>query len=99
VLLTLSGSYETLYSYAIFASLLIMLATGAAIFVLRRKRPELPRPYRVWGYPWMPLLFMAGVAALVVNTLTGDPGPAMAGLFILVLGVPAYTWFRRRKPS
>lgn len=97
VLLTLSGSYETLYTYAIFASLLIMLATGAAIFVLRRNRPELPRPYRVWGYPWMPLLFMAGVAALVVNELTGNPGPAMAGLFILVLGVPAYVWFRRRR--
>ena len=96
VLLTLSGSYETLYTYAIFASLLIMLATGAAIFVLRRRRPDLPRPYRVWGYPWMPLLFMAGVAALVFNELTGNPGPAMAGLFILVLGVPAYTWFRRR---
>ena len=96
VLLTLSGSYETLYTYAIFASLLIMLATGAAIFVLRRRRPDLPRPYRVWGYPWMPLLFMAGVAALVFNVLTSNPGPAMAGLFILVLGVPAYTWFRRR---
>jgi APA family basic amino acid/polyamine antiporter len=94
-LLTLSGSYETLYTYAIFASLLIMLATGAAVFVLRRRRPELPRPYRVWGYPWMPLLFLAGVAALVINELTGNPGPAMAGLCILVLGVPAYAWFRR----
>jgi APA family basic amino acid/polyamine antiporter len=98
-LLTLSGSYETLDPYAIFASLLIMLATGAAVFVLRRKRPELPRPYRVWGYPWMPLLFLAGVAALVVNELTRAPGPAMVGLFILCLGVPAYLWFRRRKTS
>lgn len=97
VVLTLSGSYEALYTYAIFASLLIMLATGAAIFVLRRRRPDLPRPYRVWGYPWMPVLFIAGVAALVFNELTGHPGPALIGLFILVTGVPTYAWFSRRR--
>ncbi|HZM00691.1 MAG TPA: amino acid permease [Planctomycetota bacterium] len=95
VLLALSGSYETLYTYAIFASLLIMFATGAAVFVLRKRQPELPRPYRVWGYPVMPLLFMAGVGALVINTVMDSPQESLFGLGLVVLGLPAYAWFRR----
>lgn len=97
VVLTLSGGYEALFTYAIFASLLIMLATGAAVFVLRRKRPDLPRPYRVTGYPLVPILFLAGVAFLIVNTLIETPRESFLGLLLLALGLPAYAWFKRKR--
>jgi len=96
-LLALSGRYNELYEYAIFASLLIMLATGAAVFVLRRRLPDMPRPYRVWGYPVMPLLFLAGVALLVVSTLRSSPTRSLLGLGLVALGAPAFLWFRRRQ--
>lgn len=97
VVLALSGKYNQLYAYAIFASLLIMLATGAAVFVLRKKQPDLPRPYRVWGYPYVPLLFLAGVALLIVSTVQSSPTESITGLGLVVLGLPAYAWFRRSR--
>ena len=98
-LLALSGKYSQLYNYAIFAALLIMAATGLAVFVLRKRRPDLPRPYKAWGYPFMPLLFLAGVALLIVSTAINSPRESFAGLGLVALGLPAYAWFRRRKPS
>ncbi|MGQ0552413.1 MAG: APC family permease [Planctomycetota bacterium] len=96
IVLTLTGGYEALFTYAVFASLLIMLATGAAVFVLRRKRPDLARPYRVPGYPFVPLLFLGGVALIVLNTLVESPTESLAGLGLVVLGLPAYAFWRRR---
>ena len=95
-LLTFSGSYEQLYTYVVFAVVLFHAATGAAVFVLRRARPDAPRPYRVWGYPWVPLLFILSSAALVVNTLVEKPRESAFGLGLLLLGLPAYLWWRRR---
>lgn len=95
--LALSGKYNELYEYAIFASLLIMLATGAAVFVLRKRRPDLARPYRVWGYPLVPLLFMAGVTLLVVSTVQSSPTRSLIGLGFIALGLPAYAWFKSKR--
>jgi len=96
ILLTFSGSYEQLYTYVVFAVVLFHAATGAAVFVLRRRLPGAPRPYRVWGYPWVPLLFILSSAALVVNTLLEKPRESAFGLGLLLLGLPAYYWWRRR---
>lgn len=95
LLLTLSGTYEQLYTYAVFAGILFHTATGAAVFVLRRRRPDLPRPYRVWGYPAVPALFLLSSLLLVVNTLAERPRESVAGLLLLVLGLPAYFGWRR----
>jgi APA family basic amino acid/polyamine antiporter len=95
ILLAFSGSYEQLYTYVIFAVVLFHAATGAAVFVLRRRIPDAPRPYRAWGYPFVPLVFVLSSAALVLNTLVEKPKESALGLGLLLLGVPAYLWWRR----
>ena len=72
IVLTFSGSYEQLYTYVVFAVVLFHAATGAAVFVLRRTRPEAARPYRTWGYPVVPLVFMLVSAALVAEHPGGE---------------------------
>jgi APA family basic amino acid/polyamine antiporter len=79
-----------------FAVTLFHVATGAAVFVLRRTRPELPRPYRVWGYPVVPALFILACGLLVVNTLAERPLESLWGLGLVALGLPAYAYWRRR---
>ncbi|HTC17312.1 MAG TPA: amino acid permease [Steroidobacteraceae bacterium] len=69
--------------------------TVAAVFVLRRTRPTLPRPYRVWGYPWVPLVFLAASAFMVVNALLTDPRNSGITFLIILLGLPVF-WIRRR---
>ncbi len=99
VILTLSGTYEQLYTYVIFAALLFHVATASAVFVLRRRRPEAPRPYRVWGYPVVPVLFIAASLILVGNTLATSPVESLLGLGLVALGLPAWALWRRRRPE
>ena len=96
-LLSLSGRYDQLYTYVTFAVILAYSATGISLFVFRRRRPDLPRPYRCWGYPVIPLLFVLSSAALAINTVREQPKETLAGLAILVLGVPVYFWRRSVK--
>jgi len=96
LLLTLSGTYEQLYTYVVFVSVMFHAATAAAVFVLRRTRPDHPRPYRTWGYPAVPALFILACLLLVGNTLAEKPVESLLGLGLLALGLPAYLWFRKR---
>ena len=96
VLLTLSGTYSQLFTYVIFAAVLFHVLAGAAVFVLRRKRPELARPYRVWGYPVVPVFFIAASLWIIGNTAIERPVESLLGLGIIVLGLPAYAYWRRR---
>ncbi len=96
VLLTVSGTYEQLYTYVVFAALLFHVATATAVFVLRAKRPDLERPYKVWGYPWIPLLFIAASLLLVGNTLWASPVESLLGLALVAAGLPAYALWRKR---
>ena len=89
-LLALSGTYEQLFTYVMFASILFSVAAGVALFRLRFTMPDRPRPYRTWGYPIVPLVFIAGSSAFVVNTLFERPAESLAGLGLLALGLPAY---------
>lgn len=98
-LLTLSGSYEQLYTYVTFAVVLFHALTGAAVLILRRTRPDAPRPYRVPGYPWLPLLFVGASLLMVGNTLLEKPVESLIGLGIVVCGLPAYLFWRRRAAS
>jgi APA family basic amino acid/polyamine antiporter len=66
------------------------------VFVLRRTRPDLPRPYCVPGYPWVPALFVLAMLALVANTLRERPVESLIGLGIVALGLPAYVLWRHR---
>ncbi len=97
VLLTLSGTYAQLYTYTVFAAVVFHVGTGAAVFVLRRKYPDRPRPYRVWGHPWVPLAFIGASLLLVINTVWERPVESLAGLLLLALGLPAYFYWRRQQ--
>ena len=97
MVLCLSGTYEQLFTYVMFSSILFSMAAGAALFRLRRTHPSHPRPYVAWGYPVVPLLFVLGSAAFVLNTLLERPAESIAGLGLLVLGVPVYWWYSRRR--
>ena len=79
-----------------FSSLLLYAAAVASVFTLRRTKPNLPRPYRVWGYPIVPFLFLLAIGALIVNTLMERPVESLSGLGLLALGLPAYLFLRRR---
>lgn len=98
VVLTLSGTYSQLYTYVIFASVVFHAMTAAAVFVFRRRLPDYPRPYRTWGYPLVPALFILACLLLIGNTLKESPVESLAGLGIVALGLPAYAMFRRAKP-
>ncbi len=93
---TFSGTYEQLYTYVVFALFLAHAATGAAVIVLRRTRPEAPRPYRTWGYPWVPLSLIVASLALLVNTLVEKPQQSLVGFLLVGLGVPAYLFWKKR---
>jgi APA family basic amino acid/polyamine antiporter len=94
--LALSGTYEQLFTYVMFASILFSVAAGAALFRLRRKLPDRPRPYKTWGYPVVPLVFILGSLAFVTNTLLERPTESLAGLGLLALGLPAYWYWGRQ---
>jgi APA family basic amino acid/polyamine antiporter len=94
--LALSGSYDRLLTYVTFASLAFNALTVVGLFVLRRKRPSAPRPYRAWGYPVTPAIYLVGAIFFLVYIFLGDPRDACAGLGLVALGFPAYWWFRRR---
>lgn len=94
--LALSGSYDTLTDYVIFGSWIFYGLTTASVFVFRHRMPDAERPYRTWGYPVVPLLFLAVTAWLLVNTLVTAPLQSFVGLGLIVLGLPVYAFLVRR---
>jgi APA family basic amino acid/polyamine antiporter len=99
-LLVLSGRYEELFTYVIFASWIFYGATTAAVLILRRKRPDLPRPYRTLGYPLVPVLFVVVAAVLVLSTLLDSPRESLLGLILIAAGLPFYfRWKKRANPA
>jgi len=96
VLLVLLGTYEQLFTYVIFAGWIFYALTALAVIVLRRKRPDLPRPYRVFGYPFVPAAFVIAAACFILNTLVARPVEAGMGSGIVALGIPAYLVCKHR---
>jgi APA family basic amino acid/polyamine antiporter len=96
-LLTLTGTYSELLDYVIFAVLLFYVLTLAGVFQLRRTRPLAPRPYKAWGYPALPAIYIAFALFVEWALLTHKPGRSLAGLSIVALGVPVYLLWRRRR--
>jgi APA family basic amino acid/polyamine antiporter len=94
--LSLSGTFEQLFTYVIFGQWIFSGLTAAAVFILRKKAPDLPRPYRTWGYPVTPAIFVLAALAVSINALVLQFWNAFAGLIIIFLGVPAYLYWRGR---
>jgi APA family basic amino acid/polyamine antiporter len=99
-LLALSGTFEELYSLFVFAVWIFFGLAAIALIRLRLKEPNLLRPYRAWGYPWTPLIFLAAAMALTVNLWMGRPVRSSLGLGVIVLGVPFYyRWHKRPRAA
>jgi APA family basic amino acid/polyamine antiporter len=94
-ILTLTGTYNELLDYVIFAVMIFYILTIAGIFRLRRTRPDAPRPYRAWGYPILPLLYIAFASFVELALLTHKPLRSFAGLSIVAIGIPVYYFWRR----
>ena len=99
VLLTLSGTYSDLLDYVIFAVLLFYIATIAGLFVLRRTRPDMERPYRAVGYPVLPAAYIVAAGAIEILLLLYKPSYTWPGLIIVLLGVPVYFIWRKISPA
>jgi basic amino acid/polyamine antiporter, APA family len=88
--LTLAGAFQELFTYVIFTSWMFYGATVLGVLVLRFRRPELHRPYRVPGYPWIPVLFVLAAAFITATTIANQPRNAFYGLGLILLGLPVY---------
>jgi len=94
-LLTLSGRYDQLYTYVIYGMVLSYTLTVIGMFLLRWKRPDIPRPYRCAGYPWLPAIYVLVGTAWTLNTILTRPTEAFWGTAIVLLGVPGYLYWKR----
>ncbi len=94
--LAISGTFDQLTDYVVFAGWIFYAATTAAVFVLRKKLPDAPRPYRTLGYPVVPFIFVLVAIALLINTWITSRVESTAGLVLIALGLPIYFWQRAR---
>ena len=94
--LVLSGSFDQLTDMLIFAVFVYYGATAIGVFILRRKMPDAERPYKVWGYPFVPAIFVLFCVGLFFNTFITRPREAAIGLVLMLTGVPMYFWFKRK---
>ncbi len=100
VVLVLSGSYDVITDYAIFAVLIFVALATASVFVFRRRSPHAERSYRTWGYPVVPVVFLLVSVWILINTLMTTPGRALAGIGLIALGLPFYWyWSRTATPT
>jgi basic amino acid/polyamine antiporter, APA family len=97
-LLVLSGSFDQLTDMLIFAAFFFYGATALGVFVMRRREPDAERPYRVWGYPVVPALFVLFCAALIVITCMTHPREAGLGVVLMLTGVPLYFYWSKKNP-
>ena len=94
--LTLSGRYDQLFTYVVFAQFVFYALGCGAVMRLRRTKPDIPRPYRAWGYPWTPIVFIAFALWLVANTILERPRDAAIGAGLILCGLPGY-WYWKKK--
>lgn len=95
-LLALSGTYDQLFTYVVFASWLFYTLAAVAVLRLRTTRPDLPRPYRTWGYPVTPIVFIAFALYLVATTVVAAPVETLVGAALIASGLLPYRHWRRR---
>jgi APA family basic amino acid/polyamine antiporter len=94
-LLALLGNYDALTDSVVFASWLFYGLAAGSVFVFRKTLPDVPRPYRAFGYPILPAVFLVVTTWLLVNTFLADMGRALLGAAYIALGLPFYAWWTR----
>ena len=91
----LTGSYSLILSYVAFVVHFFICLAVIAVMLMRIREPDLPRPFKVWGYPFTPIIFLVVSAVYLLNLITTRPGNVMVGVLIVIAGLP-YFWYRRR---
>jgi len=101
LLLCLTGSFEQLITMVMFVIILFTILAVASVFTLRRTRPDMPRPYKTWGYPWVPATFIILSTGILLATLFEKPVEALAGIGLTVIGIPVYRYWnsKREQPA
>jgi basic amino acid/polyamine antiporter, APA family len=97
--LALSGTYKKLFTYVVFMMVLSYVLTVAALFVLRQTKPDLPRPYRCTGYPWLPAIYILLGSAWAINAAVEERDATIKGALIVLLGVPFYFYWKRQRKA
>ncbi|MEX2115887.1 MAG: amino acid permease [Bacteroidota bacterium] len=95
-ILVLTGTYEQLFTYVVFASWIFYAMSSAGVLILRRRNPDTPRPYRTWGYPVTPVVFIVFAMTLVIVSLMENPRDSLVGLAMILSGLPAYWFWKKR---
>jgi basic amino acid/polyamine antiporter, APA family len=96
VLLLALGRFQQLFELAVFAEWLFYMLTATTVFIYRRRHPEMARPYRVWGYPVLPAVFVLSAAVVLYSSFAGNLRGSLIGSGLILLGLPLYEWIRRR---
>ena len=99
VLLLVLGRFQQLFELAVFAEWLFYMLTATTVFIYRRRDPDAVRPYRVWGYPVLPAVFVLSAAVVLVSSFKGNLQGSLIGSGLILLGLPLYEWIRRRYPK
>jgi len=94
-ILTLSGTFEELITLVVFVNFMLWIAAASTVFVLRKKQPDLERPYKVWGYPYVPAFFIIFSSAIMINTFMVSPVQSLMGIGLTLLGIPAYLYWKK----
>ena len=97
VLIVVGGAFKELFSLAIFAEWLFYMIAASTIFVFRTREPDVPRPYRTAGYPFVPAIFVGTAAVLLCYTFLSNLRDSIGGVVIILLGIPVYMWFARKR--
>ena len=93
--LALSGTFEEIITLVVFVNFMMWIAASSTVFVLRKKQPELERPYKVWGYPYVPAFFIIFSSAIMINTFFESPQQSVMGIGLTLLGIPAYLYWKK----
>jgi len=97
--LTIMGTFEQIFTFAMFMAIAFWVAAAASVFTLRKKYPKMKRPYKTWGYPVVPLLFILFSTGILINTLIEKPVESVAGIILTLLGIPVYHYWRKKSVS
>ena len=93
--LALSGTFEEIITLVVFVNFMMWIAASSTVFVLRKKQPGLERPYKVWGYPYVPAFFIIFSSAIMINTFFESPQQSLMGIGLTLLGIPAYLYWKK----
>ncbi|MEO6335189.1 MAG: amino acid permease, partial [Pyrinomonadaceae bacterium] len=95
-ILALSGSFDTLTDYVVFGSWIFYALVTSSVFVFRRRYPDAERPYRAWGYPVVPVIFLLVAGWLLINTIVTSPTQSFIGIGLILLGLPVYYYLNSK---